>query len=337
MKAAFYKRNKSFEFGESAPVKPGPEEVRIEVAYCGVCGTDFHIYLGHMDRRVADPQIIGHEMSGTVVEVGDAVEDWQAGDRVVVRPLDPCGECPACEAGHAHICYNLKFLGIDTPGAMQQFWTVPAHTLHRLPDSVSLEHAALIEPVSVACHDVRMGGVEPGEHAVVIGGGPIGLLIGLVARHAGADVLISEIAPFRLDLARELGFDVINPTEEDLQAVVEMRTAGAGADVVFEVSGSQAGASVMSEIVCTRGRIVMVAIFSEPAEVNLFRFFWRELKMIGARVYEPEDFDKAIQLVAEGALPLDRLISTVRPLPELQAVMQEIESGAEFMKALIRL
>jgi 2-desacetyl-2-hydroxyethyl bacteriochlorophyllide A dehydrogenase len=335
MQAAFYKRNKTFEVGENRPVIPGPDEVRVEVAYCGVCGTDFHIYMGHMDKRVADPQIIGHEMSGVVAEVGENVSEWQSGDRVVVRPLDYCGDCPACRAGHQHICQNLKFLGIDTHGAMQGSWTVPAHTLHRLPESVSLQHAALIEPMAVACHDVRLGDVKAGEHVVVIGGGPIGMLIALVAREAGANVLISEVTGFRIELARELGFDVVNPMEDDLQAVVETRTGNAGADVVFEVSGSKAGAEVMTEIARTRGRIVLVAIFAQPTEVNLFRFFWRELQLIGTRVYEPEDFDRAIELVAGGSLPLERLISTTRPLTELQTVFEQIEGGADFMKAMI--
>ena len=117
MQAALYHRNKTFKVADIQTTPPGPNDVRIDIAYCGVCGTDFHIYLGHMDQRVADPQIIGHEMSGTIAEVGTNVSEWQPGDRVVVRPLDPCGACPACEAGHSHICQNLKFLGIDTPGA----------------------------------------------------------------------------------------------------------------------------------------------------------------------------------------------------------------------------
>ena len=134
MKAAYYGGSKSVQVGESVPQAPGPDEVRIHVAYCGVCGTDLHIFQGHMDGRVAIPQVVGHEMSGEIAQLGTNVTDWQVGNRVTVRPLDPCGTCPACQAGHSHICYNLKFLGIDTPGAFQGSWTVPAHTLHRLPD-----------------------------------------------------------------------------------------------------------------------------------------------------------------------------------------------------------
>lgn len=335
MKAAYYQGSKTIQLGESQVRHPGPGEVRLLVAYCGICGTDLHIYQGHMDQRVDIPQVVGHEMSGLIAEVGPEVTGWQAGDRVVVRPLDPCGHCPACRAGHAHICYNLKFLGIDTPGAFQGSWTVPAHTLHRLPDDLPFDQAALIEPLAVACHDVRRGEVQSGDDVVVIGGGPIGLLVSLVAQHVGARVLVSEINPHRLALARELGFEAVDPRETDLVQAVADRTTGAGADVVFEVSGSAAGASTMTQLVRTRGRIVVVAIFAQAPQVDLFRFFWRELELRGARVYEPQDFARAIELAASGTLPLERLISARRPLEELQRAFEEIESSTNLMKVLI--
>jgi len=336
MQAAYYEGNRTITTGASIPQTPGPDEVRIDVAYCGICGTDLHIYLGHMDKRVKMPQIMGHEMSGVIAEAGADVTGWQVGDRVVVRPLAPCGHCPACETGHAHICYNLKFLGIDTPGALQGSWTVPAYTLHAIPDDLPLDKAALIEPLAVACHDVRLGDVQPGEHVVVIGGGPIGTLVALVAQQTGAHVIVSEVSPFRVNLAREIGLDAVNPQEMDLVALVDERTGGAGADVVFEVSGSAAGAAVMTDLVRTRGRIVIVAIFSQAPPVNLHRFFWRELQLRGARVYEPEDFEKAIDLAARGVLPLERLISAKEPLANLGAVFQQIESDPKLMKVLIK-
>ena len=212
---------------------------------------------------------------------------------------------------------------------------MPAHTLHRLPDDLSLEQAALVEPLAVACHDVRMGEVAEGEQVVVIGGGPIGSVVSLVAREMGARVLVSEVNPFRVQFARDLGLDVVNPRETDLVKGVEARTDGAGADVVFEVSGTQAGASVMTDLVRTRGRIVVVAIFAEAPRLDLFRFFWRELRLCGMRVYEPQDFDRAIQLAASGQLPLEKLITATRPLHELQGVFADMEAGAEIMKTLI--
>jgi threonine dehydrogenase-like Zn-dependent dehydrogenase len=141
--------------------------------------------------------------------------------------------------------------------------------------------------------------------------------------------------PFRLNLARQLGLEAVNPREVDLTDLVGKRTDGAGADVVFEVSGSAAGAATMTQLVRTRGRIVVVAIFGEAPKVDLFRFFWRELRLCGARVYEPEDFDKAIALGAAGALPLDHLISARQPLENLQTIFEQIESSTDLMKVLI--
>ena len=335
MKAAFYERDRTITMGPCTPVAPQAGEVQLRVSHCGICGTDLHIYHGVMDARVANPQIMGHEMSGIVNAVGPGVAGFQVGDRVTVMPLDPCGDCPACDAGHSHICHNLKFLGIDTPGAFQSLWTLPVHTLHRLPDDLSLAHGALIEPLAVACHDVRLSGVKAGDQVVVLGGGPIGMLVALVAKNAGAEVLLSEINPYRVELAQFMGFDAVNPLEADLVDRVMARTGGAGADVLFEVSGSASGAEVMTELLRTRGAVVIVAIFGQAPKVDLFRFFWRELKMQGVRVYESEDFEQAIDLAASGALPLDKLITSVRPLDGLQAGFEEMEQGGPAMKILL--
>lgn len=335
MRAAFFEGNQTIAVGPCVPVEPGPGQVQIRVAYCGICGTDLHLFHGAMAHRLHLPHVMGHEMSGTIAAVGPGVDDYQPGDRVTVRPLDPCGECPACHAGHRHICQTLKFIGIDTPGALQGLWTVPAHTLHRLPDSLSLQHGAMVEPIAVACHDVRMGEVKTGEYAVVIGGGPIGVLIALVAQTRGARVRLAEVNPFRVRLAQDLGIEAVNPREVDLVTLVNQETGGAGADVVFEVSGSSAGVEAMTKLPRTRGRIVVVAIFGDAPKVDLFRFFWRELKLTGARVYEPEDFEAAIVLAANGQLPLDRLITSVVPLDRLGDGLRQMERGGEAMKILV--
>lgn len=336
MKAAYYEGHETIRIGECAPVAPAAGQAQIEVSHCGICGTDLHIFHGKMDRRVRVPLVMGHEMSGRITALGEGVEGFAVGDRVTVRPLDHCGACPACRAGHSHICQKLKFIGIDSPGAFQGLWTVPAHTLHRLPEALSLAQGALIEPLAVACHDVRLGGVEAGEYVVVQGCGPIGALVALVARSAGARVVVSEVNPFRLELAGEFDLEALNPSETDLVKVVNRETRGAGADVVFEVSGAAAGAEMMTKLPRTRGRIVVVAIFSEPPRVDLFRFFWRELKLFGARVYEPEDFEKAIQLAASGTLPLERLVTATLPLEDLEAGLRQMERGGEVMKVLVR-
>jgi 2-desacetyl-2-hydroxyethyl bacteriochlorophyllide A dehydrogenase len=289
-----------------------------------------------MDARVKPPQIIGHEVSGVIEALGEGVTGWQIGEKVTVRPLNPGAEMPA-DNGFRHIGQHLKFIGIDSAGGMQQFWNVPAFTLHRLPEAMSLTLGALIEPLAVACHDVRLGELQSGENAVIIGGGPIGLLIALVARQKGANVLISEVNKNRIAFIQSLGFQTVNPIEEDLVKSVEAFTEGAMADVVFEVSGVQAGVTAMTQIPRVRGRIVMVAIHSEPKAVDLFRFFWREIKLIGARVYEPEDFDEAIALAASGDLPLEKMITQVSPLSDAQQVFETIDKNPAGMKYLLEI
>lgn len=335
MKAAIYQGQRTFITGASEPVTPGPGEVRLNVAYCGVCGTDVHIYHGVMDERVGPPKIIGHEASAQVVEVGPDVDGFSVGDRVAVRPLRFGAPTPF-DKGCSHVGKNLKFIGIDTPGAMQSAWTVPAYTLHKLPDNVSLLDGALVEPAAVACHDVRLGEVSRGEHCVVIGGGPIGLLIGLVAREKGARVIISEVNAARRKLAETLGLATVDPTAQDLVEFVSAQTDEAMADVVFEVSGSAAGVEVMTQLPNVRGRIVMVAIHPQPKLVNLFRFFWSEIRMIGARLYEPEDFEAAIQLVADQRLPIEALITQVSPIEEAQQVFETIDANPAGMKYVIQ-
>ena len=334
MQAAHYVGERRFELHASVPIPPGPGEVRLDVGYVGICGTDMHIFHGAMDARVRPPQIIGHEMSGTVAEVGAGVEGLKQGDAVVVRPLDSRGEV-AADRGLSHICRDLKFLGIDLPGAYQNSWTVPAFTVHKAPDGIDLRLAALAEPLAVACHDVRLGEIRAGEFAVVIGGGPIGMLIALVAAAKGARILISEVNESRLSLARELGFESVNPLRVDLPQLCRERTGGSGADVVLEVSGARASVASMTGLLALRGRVVLVAIHPKPVEINLFHFFWKELRLVGARVYEPEDYEQALTLIAERRFPLESLISRIEPLCNLQAVFEELDGDSSVMKVLI--
>ncbi|TWT40676.1 zinc-dependent alcohol dehydrogenase [Botrimarina hoheduenensis] len=334
MASARYDGNRTISVCDTVPVQPSSGEVRIDVSYCGVCGTDMHIFHGAMDARVAPPQIIGHEASGVVAEVGEGVTAVKPGDRVAVRPLFFGGPA-AYDRGHSHIGKNLKFIGIDAPGGMQSSWTVPDYTLHRLPESMPMTHGSMIEPAAVACHDVRLGEVAPGETVVVIGGGPIGLLIALVAADKGARVLLSEVNSARRGLAESLGLETIDPRSIDLVGAVTDLTDSAMADCVFEVSGSAQGAEAMTELGCGRGRIVMVAVHPEPKPVNLFRFFWSELRLIGARLYEPQDFNEAIQLAASGKLRLDRLITQITPIGDVQSVFEAIDASPDGVKYLI--
>ncbi|WP_066629350.1 zinc-dependent alcohol dehydrogenase, partial [Labilibacter marinus] len=273
-------------------------------------------------------------MSGTIDAVGEGVSDFKIGDKITVRPLDNREEAPS-DKGFGHIAKKLKFIGIDSPGAMQNYWNVPAFTLHKLKEETDLKLAALIEPLSVACHDVRMGGLVAGETAVVSGGGPIGLLVALVAKSKGANVIISEVNEVRIKMAQDMGFDVVNPIKTDLVEYVDKKTHGALADVVFEVAGVQASLDITTEVAGIRGRIVMVAIYGEPKPVNLFKFFWKELKLIGARVYEKEDYEESIQLITENKYPFETIITDTKPLEEIQQLFESIDANPEGMKYLV--
>jgi (R,R)-butanediol dehydrogenase/meso-butanediol dehydrogenase/diacetyl reductase len=334
MRAAQYTGHGVIDVREVEDRPPGPGEVKVAVAYTGICGTDLHILHGAMDARVDTPAVLGHEMSGRIAEVGPAVTGWAAGDPVTVMPLRWCGACPACRAGFTHVCERLVFLGIDAPGSLQQHWNVPADVLVRLPRDVSLRAAALVEPTAVAAHDVRRAGLRPGESVVVVGGGPVGLLVASVARGDGARVLVSEADERRRGLARTFGFEVVDPAATGVAEHVAAWTGGAGAHVAFEVSGSQPGLDDAVHALAVRGRLVVVGIHPEPRKVDLFRVFWRELTLIGARVYERPDFERAVELVAAGAVPVDRLVSNVEPLESARAAFESLESGGQ-VKVLV--
>lgn len=334
MKATKYEGNKTFSVIEKELEAPSIGEVRIKVAYSGVCGTDVHIYHGMMDKRVSIPETIGHEMSGTIDALGENVSDYKVGDKVVVRPLDDRGVKPS-DKGYNHICEDLKFIGIDSPGSMQQYWNVPAFTLHKLKTETDLKLAALIEPLSVAVHDVRLSELTKGETAVILGGGPIGLLVAMVAKDIGANVIISEVNPVRIAKAKELGFDAVSPIDLDLVKYVHEKTEGRLADVVFEVAGVQPALDVMTEVVGIRGRILMVAIHGQKKPIDLFKFFWKELKLIGARVYEKEDYETSIQLITDHELPFEKLITDVQPLSNIQSVFENIDKNPDGLKVLM--
>ncbi|KQM82518.1 zinc-binding dehydrogenase [Agromyces sp. Leaf222] len=334
MLTATYTGDRTIAIAEADPQQPAPGQVRLRVAYVGLCGTDLHILHGSMDARVQTPLVFGHEMSGTIDAVGEGVEGWSEGQQVTVMPLAWDGTCPACLAGNEHICQNLDFIGIDSPGALQATWNVPADVLVALPDGIALDAAALVEPVAVAVHDVRRAEIAGGERAVVIGGGPIGVLIATVARAFGAEVAVIELDANRRGQIAGLGFPTLDPREVDQVAWVEEWTGGAGADVVFEVSGAAQAVLGATALAKVRGTLVVVAIHPTPREIDLQRVFWRELRILGARVYQRTDFERAVELVADGTIPADVLITKIVPLAETRAAFDDLEAGRA-MKVLV--
>src|SRR5262245_53078356 len=272
MRASHYHGNRTFRTAPAPMPVPKDGEALLRVRRVGICGTDLHIFQGHLDHRVPKGGVIGHETFAEIAEAPSG-SGFSAGDRVVVEPLRFCSGCRACRMGAAYICYQLKVLGVDVPGGMQEYWAVPASRLIKVPDSLSDDHAALMEPLAIATHDVTRAQVKSGDAVVVFGGGPIGCLIGLVAKHRGARVLVSEVNPFRVDLLKGFGLDVIRPDAaaegKDVIRAVNDWTGGDGADVAFEVTGNAAAVRLMTDVVRVWGAISVVAIHAEPMLVNL--------------------------------------------------------------------
>ena len=335
MRAAFYQGARTFTTGTLATPTPGPGQALLRVKRVGICGTDLHIFQGHLDHRVPKGGIIGHETFGEVAQA-PAGSGFKTGDRVVVEPLQFCGQCRACRMGASYLCYGLKVLGVDLPGGMQEYWTVDAARLLRVPDALSDDHAALIEPLAVATHDVRRAAVKRDDTALVFGGGPIGALIALVSRQRGARVVVVEVNRHRLETLNALGLETVGPDRDPVKFATEW-TGGTGVDVAFEVSGHPAAARAVTDVVRVWGTVSIVAIHAEPVPVNLYQMFARELHMHGARLYAREDWEEAIRLAAGGAVPVAPLVSRKIPLAALQQGMEEALGGGPVMKVLVDL
>jgi (R,R)-butanediol dehydrogenase/meso-butanediol dehydrogenase/diacetyl reductase len=333
--AAAYVGDKTIEVLRRPVPELRPGEVEIAPAFTGICGTDLHVLHGAMDARVTCPAVLGHEMSGTVSRVGPGVSGWSVADPVTVVPLVWDGTCPACLAGNSHICQNLNFIGIDSPGAMQQRWVVPAGTLLRLPADLQLDVAALVEPTAVAVHSVGRASLRAGESVLVVGGGPVGLLVALVARLGGADVRLTEVSGYRRRLAASFGIEVLDPFTDDIPAVVTDWTRGAGVSLCLEVSGAPAGITTAVDSLAVRGRLCVVAVHPVPREVNLQRFFWRELTLVGTRLYTRPDWERAVAMISSGDIPARELISAVLPLGSAPDAFAALEAGGDVMKVLV--
>jgi (R,R)-butanediol dehydrogenase / meso-butanediol dehydrogenase / diacetyl reductase len=335
MRASFYEGARTFRTASAPMPSPQKDEALLRVRRVGICGTDLHIYQGHLDHRVPKGGIIGHETLAEVIEA-PAGSGFAKGERVVVEPVLSCGACRACRIGASYLCYKLKVLGVDVPGGMQEYWAVPTARLLKVPDSLSDDHAALIEPLAVATHDVTRAQVKEGDAVVVFGGGPIGCLIALVCRHRGARVRVVEINPFRIDMLKGFGLDTIGP-DQDVIGAVNGWTAGDGADVVFEVTGNPAAVRLVTDVVRVWGIISIVAIHAEPMPVNLYPMFARELTMHGSRLYTRAAWEEAIRLAATGGVRVGPLVSRKIPLEDLQKGLEEALGGGPVMKVLVDL
>ena len=256
-----------------APAVGGDDWVLIRVKAAGICGTDLHIW--HDQFQYWPPVVLGHEFSGEIVEVGKSVKGWKAGDRVVAEPHSlACGVCDLCRTGRIQLCRDKRSPGWGINGAFTELVTMPAHLLHRVPDSVDDRMAAIAEPMAIAIHQVlERGGVQYRDFVVVSGAGPIGILAAFLAKSAGARTVIvtgiSKSAEVRFPVARRLGADIcVNVEKEDIQKIVADLTDGQGADVVIEASGSPAAIHAAFTLARTCGRISAIGI-SGKSEVAI--------------------------------------------------------------------
>jgi 2-desacetyl-2-hydroxyethyl bacteriochlorophyllide A dehydrogenase len=335
MRAAVY-RGRGDVVVEDRPVpEVGPHDVLLEVSHCGVCGSDLHFVLDGWGRPGA---IEGHEYSGRVVAVGDAVTSWAAGDAVVGGPTPRCGECEYCRAGRSSLCVARgKFDdGNDWQGAFAQYVRTPAAGVFRVPEGLSLRAAALAEPLAVALHGLTRGGVTAGQRVLVTGGGPIGALSVAAARARGVtDVVVSEPHPERRALAERLGARAVPP--EDL---VTPPYPGDVVDEPFDVALECSGHAVAMEAALGQlrrtGTLVLVGAGIKPPRFDANRILLNELVVTGAFVYDDDGFPRALELLTAPDFPLDLLIEPEDvSLDGLLPVIERLGAGEIPAKVLI--
>ena len=318
--------------------RPGTKDTLIRVGAGSICGSDLTITAGK-HPRAKPPLILGHEFMGVVEEIPKNVDaPFYVGDRVVVEPLLSCKKCGPCRAGYEHVCSNLKLLGVETDGGFAEYVAAPAEKVYPIPESIPDHVAALIEPVSVAVHAVDYARFRGGERIAVLGAGPIGLLVAQVARASGIEKLwMFDPNSFRAGLAENLGFRCFTMEDRDAVEIMLDETNGEGADVTFDAAGVPLSASQIIPMTGIRGRIVMVAIHKKPAQVEFRDLAYREQVIYGLRIYAKGDFQKALQLVSEGKVEPEPLITQRFPFDEAVSAFKKAREGKDTCKIVIEM
>src|SRR6058998_2390452 len=330
------------------PSAPGPGEVIVRTAACGICGTDLHEYVAgpivtpvepHPLTGAKNPQILGHEFSGTVVAVGPAVSRVAVGDRVAIMPLAYCGRCAYCQQGLQHLCATMGCVGLSHAwGGMAEFAAVAEYQVVRLPDEVTYAQAAVIEPTAVAAYGVERAGVTAGDRVLVTGAGPIGALAALCARAAGAStVYISEPNPARRARAEALGVaTVLDPTSGDVPELLHDETDGLGVDVAIECSGHPNGFTSAVRSLRRRGTLAQTGLFVGEASVEPMLWSLNDLTIVGTWCYWVYDFGRIAAQIGAGSLPVERVITSSVTLDDAPDAFARLASGAaDEIKVLI--
>jgi (R,R)-butanediol dehydrogenase/meso-butanediol dehydrogenase/diacetyl reductase len=311
------------------PPEPPPGQLQVEVSYCGICGTDLHEYLGgplyipdsgpHPLTGVRAPVVIGHEMSGRVVAVGDGVEDFAPGDRVAACPIIGCGVCRWCRSGSMAQCDRVAFLGTSwSGGALAERVNLLAYQCYHLPDLINDEIGALVEPFSSTARAVAQGKPGPDDHVAIVGAGPIGLMALMAARISGARRVVAvEVAEKRIEAARACGADdVINPKTVDAEKSALDMTDGQGFDMVMECAGQPTSALLAGKLTRTRGRLVVMGVFEKPAALDLTDLVFRE-KTITGSMSGYGMYPESITMMTDPRFRGDVLITERIPLNDL--------------------
>ena len=334
MKAAILYGDRDIRPGHSPEPHIGPDDVLVACRYAGICGTDLHIYRGEFKDRVKYPATLGHEFGGVIEKVGDQVQGFKIGDRVVVDPILSCHRCTACLSGHINACRTLKLLGIDLNGGFGQHVAVPSDRLFALPDDLPMVYAPMVELYSIGHHVLNRGQVQPGETVAVLGAGKVGLsVLDVLCHSAGASMTIcTDIHPFRVQMAQRLGADyAINVTQEDpVERVMEI-TKGVGVDCVIEtighyhsVEGQDAPMAQAVQMIRNGGRIVTVGLGEQWSAVHFKTFVIKEAQLIASRVTLGE-FPRAIRLLARGLLHPELLITDQMSIGDVTTAFEQLD------------
>jgi len=302
-------------------------EALVRVEACGICGSDLSIFKG-VHPRARPPLTPGHELCGRVVEIKCAGESpIRIADRVVAFPLISCGQCYACRNEKSHVCRELKVYGFDVDGGMAEYIKLPVRNLLKIDESLPPDVGAMIEPLAVGIHGLSHAPAQPTDVVLILGAGTIGLTTALVARQVGVrNLLITDVAAGRLKRAKELGFEALDAHSPEVLPKILGITGGEGADILFECSGARDAALQMTDLVRVSGTIVDLGVFKEPVLVNLQAVNFKELHIVGSRVYTFEDFRSAVKLAS--LLPLSKLALHRFPLTQAGEAFNMLVSGA---------
>jgi L-iditol 2-dehydrogenase len=343
MKAAMLYKPEDIRIEEVEIPKAGPGELLLKVKACGVCGTDLRVFLGKKKRGIHFPCVIGHEVTGTVVEWGEGVQGFGSGDRVAVVPVIPCLRCAYCLRGLDNLCLNRVAIGYEFDGGFQEYLGVPdvavrAGNVMKIPDGLGFEEAALLEPFACCVNGNQRSGISLGGTVVIAGAGPIGLMHLKLARVSGAaTVIMSEPSATRRASALQMGADVvIDPGETDLRQTVMEHTDGLGADSAIMAIGIPALVSPLAEMLRKGGTLNLFAGFQEGAETRIGcnQIHYGQINLTGSASASREHFQQALALVVSGKVQLKDLITHRFSLEEVPQALGSLSRG-EGLKSIM--